>query len=208
MDEQKIVYLYCEKKYTLRMIAEELGTNHHRVKRILDKHGIEITSKGRVRKPFTEEHKKKISESCKGREAWCKGKKMPKSSLYLNMKNHLKWNVSIEFLKQFEDIDRLKTLNLILTRDRVSKHFDERKYMEFISRFYDDPKFVKQFNEFKKTGNKYDKPSLDHIIPLSRGGEWEIGNLQIVSWFENRAKCDMTQGEFDKMINKYFIEKS
>ena len=47
-------------------------------------------------------------------------------------------------------------------------------------------------------------PSLDHIIPISRGGSWELDNLQIISWFENRAKCDMTQQELYNMINKYW----
>ena len=42
---------------TLRMIAKEMGTNHHRIKRILVKNGVEITQKDRIRKPFTKRQK-------------------------------------------------------------------------------------------------------------------------------------------------------
>ena len=55
MNEHKIIELYTIEKMTLRMIAEEMGTNHHRIKRILVKNGVEITQKDRIRKPFTEE---------------------------------------------------------------------------------------------------------------------------------------------------------
>ena len=45
MNEHKIIELYTIEKMTLRMIAKEMGTNHHRIKRILVKNGVEITQK-------------------------------------------------------------------------------------------------------------------------------------------------------------------
>ena len=39
-------------------------------------------------------------------------------------------------------------------------------------------------------------PSLDHIQPKSRNGGWELDNLQILTWFENRAKAEMTSAEW------------
>ena len=67
MNEHKIIELYTIEKMTLRMIAEEMGTNHHRIKRILVKNGVGVTQKGRTTKPFTDGHKTKISKATKGR---------------------------------------------------------------------------------------------------------------------------------------------
>lgn len=78
MNERKIIQLYTTEKMTLRMIAKEMGINHHRIKRILVKNNVEITQKDRIRKPFTDEHKSKISKATKGRKVCAEGKKMPK----------------------------------------------------------------------------------------------------------------------------------
>lgn len=204
MEEKKIIYEYTKNKKTLRMIARQFNTNHHKVKDILTKNNIIITQKNRIREPFTQEHKNKISLACKGRKGVWEGKKMPMHTRYLNMKHHLQWDVDVEWLEQFKDIERLKYLNKLLSRDRVSKNFNTEKYKEFIEKFYDNERFVKQFEIYITSKNRYDRPSLDHIIPLSRGGNWDLDNLQIISWFENRAKCDMTQQELDNMINKYW----
>ena len=50
----------------------------------------------------------------------------------------------------------------------------------------------------------YAKPSLDHIIPLSKGGTWEFDNLQILSWVENRAKYNFMPQEWE-YIKKTFL---
>ena len=63
-------------------------------------------------------------------------------------------------------------------------------------------------------GNKLTKKNvtLDHIIPKSRGGTNELNNLQILTVFENLAKRDMTQEEWNnfkketKTHSDYFIE--
>lgn len=53
------------------------------------------------------------------------------------------------------------------------------------------------------------KPSLDHIVPKSKGGSLNnIDNLQFLTWFENRAKNDLTQEEWNSIKNNigdYFI---
>ncbi len=205
--DEKIKILYCEEKYTMRRIAEEIGKDHHFVKRRLKKMNIETTREGRSRKPITNETREKISEAKKRCIGFWKGKKMPKKSLYKNMKTHCKRDIELDFFEKFEDIERLKILNNILTRDRVSIHFDDKKYKDFIEKFYYDKRFIEQCKIYEETKNKYDKPSLDHIKPLSRGGSWELDNLQIVSWFENRAKCDLLEEEFSEMVKKYLLKE-
>jgi len=45
--------------------------------------------------------------------------------------------------------------------------------------------------------NKWWYPSVDHIIPTSRGGQGTLENIQFLTWFENRAKADMTGEEWN-----------
>jgi len=40
---------------------------------------------------------------------------------------------------------------------------------------------------------KLKKPSLDHIVPKSKGGSLFVDNLQFISWLENRAKMNIDQ---------------
>ena len=82
-------------------------------------------------------------------------------------------------------------------------------YKAFIEHFYYDNQFNKLYNTWLKDKNdKYLKPSLDHIIPRSKGGAADISNLQFLTWFENRCKNDMTQAEWVKMkanLGKYLL---
>lgn len=199
--------LYENESCSLREIARRFGVSHHFVKRHLVELGVEVRPRKSGYKigPFSEEHRKKLSESSKGKKSYWSGKNMPVETNFKNMYHHIQWDVNLDFLMKFDDIEKLKCLNRMLSRDRVSTHFDTEKYIKFVEKFYFDNGFNKQFEIFSRTKNKYDRPSLDHIIPLSRGGSWDLDNLRIVSWFENRAKNDMTLEEFHAMVKKYLI---
>lgn len=212
MNEHKIIELYTIEKMTLRMIAEDMGTNHHRIKRILVKNGVEITQKDRIRKPFTDEHKAKISKSTKGRKVWSEGKKMSKEHVFKNMIAHIKYDVDLEFYQQFEDIEKIKCLNKMLKRCRVSKRFDTKKYKSFITKFYNDEQFNAVYRKWiDSNGDRWASPSLDYIQPICKGGSYELNNLQVLTWFENRTKCDMTNDEWQefklktKTTSTYFV---
>lgn len=75
-------------------------------------------------------------------------------------------------------------------------------YKTTVSYFYNDEQFNNIYNNWKsqeQTGTYYDfyKPSLDHIIPRSKGGNNKLENLQFLTVFENLAKRDFTQEEWE-----------
>ena len=212
---EKLEMLVC-KEYragidSLRDVATRLDTNHKLVKRYLDKNDIEI--KKAKQKPMSDLAKKKLSDKLKGRESWNKGlktaNKMPMKSRLENMKSHMRWNVDIEFLMNFEDFDKLKFLNKSISRKRDFGDIATEYYKIFINKFYKDIQFNKIYNNWKQNGEqKLLRPSLDHIIPKSRGGSEELNNLQFLTWFENFSKRDMTQEEWEIVksnIGEYFV---
>lgn len=58
--------------------------------------------------------------------------------------------------------------------------------------------------EDEKDTTFYDwyKPSLDHIVPKSRGGDNSLDNLQYLTVFENLSKRDMTMIEWEEFKQK------
>jgi len=198
VNENEVCNFYQNKNglVSLRKVGREFDIDHHRVKRILKRNGVEIVKENKKRE-LTKEHKDKISESTKGREAWNKGKTMSKDALYKNMKTHLKYKVSLDWLKKYDDIEKLKFLNKTLSRKRISNHFDTEKYKKFIQKFYYNEQFNSIYKLWLRKGKgKYSKPSLDHIIPKSKDGGHKIENLQFLTWFENRTKNNMTMKEW------------
>jgi len=74
----------------------------------------------------------------------------------------------------------------------------ERYVYFFIKKIYNDNKFNIIYNSWNNNKGKWNIPTLDHIIPLSRGGDFfDLDNIQILTWFENRAKAEMTQKEWE-----------
>lgn len=97
-----------------------------------------------------------------------------------------------------------------------NEHMDE--YKDFIEFFWSDEQFNLVYNFWKKhektdkTFYDWAKPSLDHIVPSSRGGKNILSNFQFLTTFENLAKRDMTMEEWINFKNRthttsdYFIE--
>ena len=131
---------------------------------------------------------------------------MSLQSRYKNMHNSLNYNVTLEWLMNFEDIDKLRFLNRLITTCGQEVLYED--YIKFIEFYYYDKRFNEMYNYWIENGKEKNlKPSLDHIIPISQGGKSCLDNLQILTWFENRCKSDMPQNEWDKIKNniwRYF----
>lgn len=195
--EEKVLSAYTPYKTSLREVGRIVGTDHHRVKRILEANGVTPV---KAKKVFSKAHKEAISKSCKGRKTWSEGRKMPKASLYRNMAAHIRFDVSSEYLEQFEDIEKLKFLNKVLTRRGGRFDFCTEQYKAFIEHFYNDDQFNTIYAKWLDSGrDKWLMPSIDHINPKAKGGRNNLSNLQFLTLFENRAKCDMSQEDWDNV---------
>lgn len=202
----KIIYSLYNDGYTLRHISELILRDHHFVKRRLVANGIQIENH-KTKKPYSEEHKRKISESNKGRKSWNVGMRLSREMRIKNMINHIKYDIDYDWVDSFEDIEKVIYLNHSIIRKRDYDGFTTDMYKSFIEKFYYDEKFNQLYNKWLKTKDKWIKPSLDHIVAKSSGGCLFLENLQFVSWFENRAKTDIPLDVWNKMKNniQYYL---
>lgn len=188
MDE-KIIEMYSDDGLTMREIARRLGTNHRMIGHILKRNGISTRSpknlRGKRKFPCDTDLK------------------------YNNMVTHLKWDVSIEWARQFRNFEMLKFLNKAVTNRDNRYPLSTEEYKAYVEKFYRDYQFnALYFKWINNKKDKYLKPSLDHKIPKSKGGTNDLRNLQFLTWFENRCKNDMSQVEWDNMkknIQEYLI---
>lgn len=122
-----------------------------------------------------------------------------------------------EYKNNFEWFLFLHKLLVDSSTDRYYINCPIEEYEAAIKKLEIDKQFLVIYNFWKdhqKENTFYDwaKPSLDHIIPKSKGGGNEFSNLQVLTVFENLAKRDMTQEEWTEFKEKthttsdYFIE--
>lgn len=188
-DSIETVCCWYKRGLSMRTIAKRFNSDHHQVSKILSAKGIE-----------TRKRKKEVSHT-----------KYDKKTIgkYKNMKNHLRFDVPLEWLLQFEDFEKLKFLNnRVTTRDTRFKE-NVHWYKAYIERFYYDEKFNFLYkNYLRHNKDKYLKPSLDHILPKAKGGGNNLENLRFITYFENMCKRDIVLEVWEEMksrINEYFL---
>ena len=132
--------------------------------------------------------------------------------------------VEEEFVNKYYEQDFEKFLLLhkaiVQTHEKNVKYYNSNinEYKKIIEYFWEDKQFNSIYDFWKKQSISYPtfydwaKPSLDHIIPKSRGGQDCLENYQFLTVFENLAKRDMTMEEWTKFKletntqSNYFIE--
>jgi hypothetical protein len=123
-----------------------------------------------------------------------------------------------EYLETFSDFDKFLFLHKAIRSTIGIELMSLEEYKDYINYFYNDFQFNAVYNFWKKqekVNTFYDwaKPSLDHIIPWSRGGRHNKENLHFLTVFENLAKRDMTMEEWTEFkqttttMSDYFIEQ-
>lgn len=163
----------------------------------MDENNIEFV-KGK--KILSESHKAKIIKSLKP-GAWNKGLKM-KRDFRINsiVQNHR--FATFEFISNFENLEKVLLLHKLLNTPTSRGYITKEWYIAYMDRFYNCEKFNKIYDRWLISN--FDaklKPSLDHKTPLSKGGTWELNNLDMKTWFENRVKSDMTEQEWLSIKN-------
>lgn len=131
-------------------------------------------------------------------------------------------DITDEYLDFYEDFEKFLLIHkaLIRTSGNDGQYYKNHnnEYKTIIDYFYNDLQFNAIYNFWLKhkleNDTFYDqaKPSLDHIIPSSKGGTNTLDNFQFLTTFENLAKRDMTMAEWENFKQKtnttsdYFIE--
>ena len=117
-------------------------------------------------------------------------------------------DVSDEFLNKYkEDFEKFLLIHkaLIRTSGNDAQYYknNPKEYEKIINHFWEDNQFNCLYSFWKDNQNNkitfYDwaKPSLDHIIPSSKGGTNTLDNFQFLTTFENLSKRDMTMEEWN-----------
>lgn len=188
MDKDLVCKMYKDGR-SMRQIALEFNTNHKLISRILKGKSIQ------TRTPKNLRGKKKFD---------CDNER-----LYNNMATHLRFDVDYKWLMRFKDFNKLKLLNDAITDRGGRWNVDTEWYKNYIVKFYNDKQFNIIYSKWIDSNyESYKKPSIDHIIPKTKGGTNNLNNLQFLSWFENRCKNDMSQEEWDNLkfnIEEYFV---
>lgn len=185
---------------SLRQIANAFHTNHHRVKRIIKKHGEVIVYKNDYQNVAIGdlEYRKYVAKQQRDKVRKQKQNYLQsKERRYNFIKCRLPYDISLDYLMQF-DYEKLKTLNKLMLSHNVSVNSLE-EFKQFLEKFYNCPNFSDLYEVWLENDKETRlKPSIDHIVPISKDGAIGIDNLQIMSWFENWCKNDFTGKEWDE----------
>lgn len=115
-------------------------------------------------------------------------------------------HIPMDWFLQFDDPEKfsyLRQLSMRKTRHEKICLANDTEFMAFMERFYYDPVFCEAY---ACKENKQESPSIDHKIPLIRGGKHEVDNLQVLPLFLNRAKGENTPEEFESQKQKYWTK--
>lgn len=127
--------------------------------------------------------------------------------------------VKEEFVNRFDNLEKYLFVHRAVRNvsGQIMSLYTQEEYEETMSYLYNSEQFQKLYDFWQqenrsKTFYDYAKPSLDHIVPKSKGGTNHYTNLQFLTVFENLAKRDMDWEEWQEFkkqthtISDYFID--
>lgn len=105
------------------------------------------------------------------------------------------------FLSGIRDMEEFTTRTPVGSNGQTTRHLHTESECESLTGSEIFKMLEKQEYRCELTGRVLEPAtaSIDHMIPLSRGGDHVKSNAQIVHGLVNRAKCTMTNDEFIRM---------
>ena len=85
------------------------------------------------------------------------------------MAKHLRFDIDHKWLKQFEDINKVKVLNKCISMRDKRWRMNTEWYKEYLLKFYYDEQFNLIYVKWiESLHNYYMQPSIDHINPKAK----------------------------------------
>lgn len=193
--EEEILKQYCNNKKAIRAISRDLGINRKKIQSVLRKNNILVDScrKTEEQKTASKERMKKYQHL--GAEAK-KG-----STLTENQRRKITVGkigyIGLD-LSKYTDYVKLRFLIRTLRPSRLKIGTSKEKLVAYLDKFYFDSNFSTIYEKWIFSGKKkWYTPSLDHKLPVSKGGSInDLDNIRVTTWFENYCKSDFTDSEW------------
>ena len=181
-------------------LSKKYNINYRNLKYAFLKIGVVIEKRGNGHTGLfrSTETKKNISKAKTGKPNPLKaGQKYTSTQRIKIIKSQCKFPFSID---EYVDVDKFLLIKSFA--NGLYKLTDYSNKEPFFNHFYYDDTFNLLYARWLITSptdkyiKKMVKPSIDHIIPISRGGSSDLSNLCAMTWFENRTKVNMTDTEW------------
>lgn len=191
----KILDEYTQTTVTLVELSKMYGINKVTLSNFLKLNGVTIrrtgARPGHTVKPSTRE---KFSKIHKGNSYSLGRKQTDLTKLKLISANT---GIPLSEIVEYNSYEKLRLLVSWAGTKRTLFDQSIESKIQFIRHFYYSQQFNRVFDSWIAHDKKHLwKPSIDHIVPFSRGGTGTIENLQVITWFENKIKDSMTESEW------------
>lgn len=205
--ETEIIQLYVEKNWCMGKISDYFGISESAVRNCLIRHEVSFNHDEKERRPIPQSAIDKRAETKRGAKLNLSDEQI-RSFRVRGFANRSKGGfIDYDFFNQFDDFDKVKEISRMLNEQQGRDGFvlDNDFYKKFLTLFYNDNHFKYLTEEYKKTNSSLDRPSIDHIVPITKDGKWSVNNFQVISWFENRAKHTLSINEYIEGIEIYYL---